>query len=262
MPIQNVGTLLENIVLLEAARVLASRTTDRLALVNAFAMPPLSSWRDGAKYEYQVGFTDQVLERVVLLPAGAPTSYSALLQRCLQHDRTQGPSGALLVGLLTLLSKHDVVMWLNDLADPHSHYRKTIAALRDFPSTLAAITKGAPLLEAPSVSDVCYPESFQDMSCALSQWRSESESIGAVIGFLDPNCYNRDAREGPQTSSEDHQAWLESLRQVAVPTFAVHFTAKRNTTELLADLASLHADGANGGYPQSRAFKQPLRRIC
>ena len=79
MPIQNVGTLLENIVLLEAARVLASRTTDRLALVNAFAMPPLSSWRDGAKYEYQVGFTDQVLERVVLLPAGAPTSYSALL---------------------------------------------------------------------------------------------------------------------------------------------------------------------------------------
>lgn len=94
MPIQNIGTLLENIVLVEAARVLISQTHERLALVNAFAMPPLGSWRDGTKYEYQVGFADQVLERVVTLPTARPTSYIALLWRCLQHDRAQGPNGA------------------------------------------------------------------------------------------------------------------------------------------------------------------------
>ena len=49
MPIRNTATLLENIVLVEAFRLLLELSeADRpIEFVNAFAMPPLSPWHDG-----------------------------------------------------------------------------------------------------------------------------------------------------------------------------------------------------------------------
>ena len=61
MPIQNVGTLLENLVVVEAASHLLTRCADTgatLEFVNAFAMPPLSEWRPNAQ---NAGFNDRVL---------------------------------------------------------------------------------------------------------------------------------------------------------------------------------------------------------
>ena len=47
MPIRNMGTLLENLVLLEAFRLLsASSPSSPLEFANSFAMPPLAPWID------------------------------------------------------------------------------------------------------------------------------------------------------------------------------------------------------------------------
>jgi hypothetical protein len=253
MPIQNIGTLLENIVLLEAARALMSCTQGRLALLNAFTMPPLGPWREAAKYEYQGGFSDAILDHVAAIGTPAADSYVAFLQRCLRYDRTLGPSGALLVALMGHAAGRKMEMWLNDLADPHSHYPGTVGGLQDFLGTLATLGTAGSTSDRPRVCTVPYPLSLEEMTTSLSEMAEAP--LGGLLGFLDPNCYNRDVRDGPQTSSKDHREWLERLSRAAVPTLAVHFTSKRDTPTLLADVGALHVDGQDAGYSRSRAFK-------
>src|SRR6266849_3067455 len=62
MPIRNVATRLENIVLVEAARLLLGETESEqvVEFVNPFAMPPLSAWQD---HERDRGFAEVHLAR-------------------------------------------------------------------------------------------------------------------------------------------------------------------------------------------------------
>jgi hypothetical protein len=62
MPIQNVGTLIENLVVAEAAAVLIDHASGRgLGFVWAFAMPTLSEWRPHGQ---AVGISDSALAQI------------------------------------------------------------------------------------------------------------------------------------------------------------------------------------------------------
>jgi hypothetical protein len=134
MPVQNNGTLLENIVVAEAAQFLCHRTTTGeahgpLDFANAFAMPPLSEWRDTAQYDYQVGLREARLDRLAEAVDEPGGSYTALLRRCLRANRAAGPNGALLVGAIFRAAGRPARMWLNDLEEG-SHYADTVTGLR------------------------------------------------------------------------------------------------------------------------------------
>jgi len=84
MPRLNYGTLLENIVVLEATRLSLDQIggEDRLALASAFAMPPLTQcW---------------------CRPAEEPNRY------------TGGPNGALLAAMLAAQRRRAIRLWVND----------------------------------------------------------------------------------------------------------------------------------------------------
>src|SRR4051812_679769 len=98
MPMRNMGTLLENVVLVEALRAMLEADQRSVAqFANAFAMPPLSEWR-----EHALGRCF-AREGHLLLAAGErpePGTYADLMWHCLQHRGDAGPNGALLCAAL------------------------------------------------------------------------------------------------------------------------------------------------------------------
>jgi hypothetical protein len=255
MPIQNVGTLLENLVVTEASLALLSfcHESAPLEFVNAFAMPPLAPWRPHAQ---NVGFDTATLDRVrsecgPLMADGE--AYPALLRANLRLDADMGPNAALLVAAACVKAGVPCRMWLNDIRD--GHYGDAVPELEKMAAlagALCGMERDAVNHLSVDVSDVDYPDSILELAKILRVWQPPG---GSRIGFLDPMRYRIQGRQGPETSSEDHRRWL---RQIAFdgPTCAVHFTGHSDHPSLERELRSLHDDAVAEGYEASRTFKR------
>lgn len=259
MPIQNVGTLLENIVVVESVRLVigtkATKTSNNpLEFVCSFAMPPLSKWGWNAQ---NAGFSDAVLDTVVGAEFGAnDASYPALLHDCLTYNREKGPNGALLAAGVSTRSGAPYKMWLNDIRD--GHYENALPDLANLNAIHNDVYCQAPIPPTynPNVCPCPYPDSIKDLMETLGQWCHAHRPCGRVA-FLDPNRYRINGRNGPQTSSADHRDWLRAVQAPhPVATLAVHFTGNQYQPHLEQELASLHKDAVASGYIASLAFRR------
>jgi hypothetical protein len=246
LPILNAGTVVENIALVEAARLVfeePSNINEPVEFVNSFAMSPFTPWRGPGDYLLNGGLILANVQK-----PGSDRTHAGLFATCCAPNMDQGPSGALLVGLLAQRLGAPVRYWLNDLSsDPH--YPHTMAGLQAFDSTLAGL---APLGLPPAALVTCgiaYPQSMSSsLQPTLRSW-SEGGSARRRLGYLDPNRYRLAGANGPETSSVDHRLWLETLRS-GDPQFAVsvHFTAHNNWPSLRPEVAGLQCDATDAGY--------------
>ena len=100
MPIQNIGTLIENLVVTESAGALMDDddASDTLGFATAFAMPSLSEWRPHAQ---SVGMSDRALKQI--RESRGDTDFLAAMSACLHQFPDRGPNGALLVAVLAAI---------------------------------------------------------------------------------------------------------------------------------------------------------------
>jgi len=219
MPIQNVGTLLENLVVTETAATLlgfCSREAP-LEFVNSFSMPPLAQW---CSHTHNAGFDDVTLDRVEqneFAVSGSssdedPLVYARLLRCSIcssrGQGRNQGPNAALLVAGVALQAGVPCRMWLNDVR--RGRYGDAIPQLEQLESTARMIyhdSRGESDFTL-RVSDVPYPDCISDLKTVLREWTSRA---GARLGFLDPMRYQPNQREADHTSSQDHRCWLREI---------------------------------------------------
>ena len=258
MPFQNTGTLLEHLTLIEAARLVFETTSGPIDLASAFAMPPLTVWRRAEKYASDSPlFTIAQLNAVAAAsPPDPPGSYRALLRQCLRYDRTRGPNGSLLLGLLALRHARTLRAWVEDLGTGSAHYGSTVPALEalgTYASTIGA-SDHSPFAHLIATSTP-YPDCTSELRSQLRQWRQTQPAQGR-IGYLDPNSYGPEPKPGPHTSSTDHRQWLEVLGHDhngwAV---SVHFSSIRDKKALQHGLAHMHADAHAAGYHLSRSYR-------
>lgn len=266
MPIQNVGTLLENIVLLEATRLLIRRTRGDerpVEFANAFAMPPISAWRDAERYDYQAAFTSARLARLCELDdLGDTASYAALLRDCMAGDVSCGPNGALLVAALAGRERRAMRMWLNDLPDGEGHYTGALSGLRALGEAVRKLFPEVTPEPHVTVCDTPYSSSLDHLATTLRNWRKEGVPSGR-IGFLDPMRYTTASAVGPQTSPVDHRNWLHILlERLEGPALSVHFTSNSTTYELQQEIPALDEDGVAAGFPVSRTFRRYHYVVC
>jgi hypothetical protein len=94
MPIRNVGTLLENLVVTEAGLALLRKCCQApFDFVNSFAMPPCSPWRP---HRQDSGLDAATLDRVRNATDPALLQgYAGLLRATLRSDIEQGRAGTL-----------------------------------------------------------------------------------------------------------------------------------------------------------------------
>ncbi|MFG0333474.1 MAG: hypothetical protein ACF8TS_08945 [Maioricimonas sp. JB049] len=250
MPIRNLGTLLESIVLVEAARSIFAivESGQTIEFVNAFAMPPLTIWSD---HTQDRGFDTVALEALKNRPPNQQESTCMrLLRRCLLHNSECGPNGALFVNMLLRESSHPSRIWLNDLPDDGgAHYPD---APYGFDQIEALTNILCPLHKSQAVFHTCdtaFPESLQDLSDTIAGWR-EQGCPNARLGFLAPMKYSIDNPEPNQTSSLSFRQWLSIMDQdVHGPVVSVHFTGNpRRPHELSHELHRMHRDGVRHDY--------------
>ena len=258
MPFQNTGTLLENIVVVEAARQLFAETTGSVTWASAFSMPPLTVWRRAERYlgedsSFSIARLNQIAANA---PEGDPGGYSKLLHRCLRYDRMQGPNAALLVGLLAQQHKRRLRAWVEDVPVPRSHYGPTQAPLEALGTYVSVIGKYAHTpFEALTVSSMPYPACIEELRDTLQFWRDARSLPASRLGYLDPNVYVTDARSGPQTSPADHRRWLNTLTYADPPwSVSVHFSSNRNSEALRAGLRAMSADAEACGYHVAMSY--------
>lgn len=256
MPIQNVGTLLENLVVTEAASCLftrCARSGETFEFVNSFAMPPLSPWSANAQ---NAGFDELTLDKLcesndaIASTAGL---YPRLLRRILKRNRDQGPNAALLV--LGAWGEQECAsprLWLNDLRN--GRYGNAIEPL----AQIARTAETAGLVEAVrignlriSVCDTPYPEAVTE----LARFVTEVTVPRVRLAFLDPMRYRIDDRRGPETSSQDHRTWLRTISNHG-PTVALHFTGNSHHPTLRRELATLFDDALSEGFLARCAFRR------
>jgi hypothetical protein len=256
MPIQNSGTLLENIVLVECSRTLLDKVGgNSVEVVNSFAMPPLSDW---IQHPNNHAFNQNRLQRLAesLQDTAGGDDYPHLLARCVRTYPHQGPSGALLLALLLKMRRCQGRFWLNDRDDESRHYPETGKGLQNFIEAIDRIVKeDVPALEV-AVCLTPYDDSLADLTKILKHWSTLKEPAVARIGFLDPKRYRKDGeRKGAETSSRDHRTWVRLVRsydpQIAL---AVHYTGHCNFPLLRAELCMLREDATLEGYQQSAMF--------
>lgn len=255
MPMQNTGTLLENFVLVETARLaFEARILGPVEFVNSFAMPPLSVWRAP---ETNGGLEDnrlQSLRSPTMLPASE--EFAGLFRACILHPPLhRGPNGALLVGLLARhlgLSPH---YWLNDITTDQRYPPDTISELVALPTTLEALAPNGLPLASLIVRDENYPDSLDHLASTLQGWASKGPP-SVRIGYLDPDHYVIQGRQaGGTTSSPDHRRWLDLVRAgVSRLAISVHFSAFRIHPQHLGELAQLREDAQQQGYQNSVTF--------
>jgi hypothetical protein len=250
MPIRNVGTLLENLVVTESGLALLRKCChDRTPFdfVNSVAMPPCSPWRP---HHHDGGFDAATLKRVRCATDPALLQgYAGLLRATLRSDIEQGPSAALLVAGSSLQKGVPCRMWLNDIRN--GHYGDAIPQLKRITAKARAIYKIKGVLTV-RISDAPYPNSIMDLARVLQEW---NPLPGARLGFLDPMRYRMQDRKDVETSSKDHRCWLAQIAFDGL-TCAVHFTGHSDQRSLEQELRSLHDDAVAEGYTASRAFKR------
>jgi hypothetical protein len=243
MPIQNIGTLLENMVVTEAAAVLVDRLSagQDLRFVTAFAMPALSEWRS---HRHCVGISPDALRQIA--EAGGRSEFIDMMSRCLRHFPDQGPNASLLVSLVTTHRGAGLRIWANDI--PNGHYGNAIPSLHDIPRVVREILPECKPSIDISVCDVAYPLSLDLLEKTLQAW---GQSRGALLGFLDPMRYVRDSMPGPYTHPSDHRRWLSILREWSSSqvSLAVHFTANNDWNSRRDELEPLRKDLIESGFP-------------
>jgi len=121
MPIQNVGTLLENLVVTEATLALLPFCHEKapFEFLNSFAMPPYTPW---VPHSQNAGFDPVTLVRVrAAKDSELPSDigYPELLRANLLSNNDLGPNAALLVAGAALQSRIPCRMWLNDIRNGH-----------------------------------------------------------------------------------------------------------------------------------------------
>jgi hypothetical protein len=256
MPIRNVGTLLEQMVVVEAARLLfdCSPQGGATDFTNSFAMPPFSAWKDSGN---DSGFSEEDLRRLVATDEiEDATSYPALLRTCLLANRG-GPNTSMLVGLLAVLKGRRLRMWLNDLADERAHYIGAANDLRNTESLIRSISPPGATIPTVEISSEPYPDSLAGLVEALGRWQ-EAEPAVARLGFLDPMKYtvSRDRAAFNHTTRVDHREWLGILGSTpSLPVLSAHFTGNNNQPVLANELHSMSQDGFERGYPLSIEFR-------
>ncbi len=250
MPIRNIGGLLENIVLVEAFRLLDAIVPegDVIDFANSFAMPPLSPWKEHTNNR---GFTKECLDSLsTKVETTGWSDYLRLMRRWAEGDTAQGPSGGLLVSMAAIDSKRPLRLWLNDLPDndDQQHYPGAILQLTDLPRTANELMAREIVL-VPVICDVPYPTSLEHLKLTIAEWTSKRASA-ARLGFLDPNKYSIKDREYNQTSRADHRSWLRLLDDNAEgPIVSLHFTGNpRGPVALSHELYSMFRDGVECGY--------------
>lgn len=167
MPIQNVGTLLENLVVTEAALTLLYRCREGapLEFLNSFAMPPSTPW---VPHSQNGGFEPATLDRVRVGKGSAllqGVSYPSLLSANLHSDSGQGPNGALLVAGAALQTRVPCRLWLNDVRN--GHYGDAIPQLEQIEGAARAIydmPDAKPSSLTVRVWDAAYPDSIADLA--------------------------------------------------------------------------------------------------
>jgi hypothetical protein len=248
MPIRNVGTLLENIVLVEVARLVFEHAESPVDFANAFTMPPLSPWKE---HRNQQRFDAASIAARTLDPTPT-TSYAALLSACCTPDPNRGgPSGALLVAMLARRLGVLVRFWLNDLA-VGAHYDGAMVSLGRFSALLAELEPRGTDPVAVVTCGEPYPASLPSLRAALDGWHVGMPMASAMIGFLDPNRYRIAGAAGPETSSPDHRRWLAALRSGGPPiAVSVHFTGHNHWPTLRPEIERLRQDAADEGYAWS-----------
>lgn len=273
MPRLNTGTLLENLVVLEVTRVLASRPDTSCEFATAFAMPPLTQWWHKSDSELQMNprLNASVIQRLLAgqLPVGAPTSLPALLRASLsnapslpvvpyaQTDATQrlpfgGPNGALLAAMLREHYGQPLRLWCNDLPGAGRYRDDAHEAATECPRTsrlAQALVHGAP--SAPNL-DAFSGQPFPQSVAEFSAWR---RPCSVRIGFLDPDTYTAGGAPGlGQVDSNDHVLWLTNLHVDAASTAGVTFFANHNGPGRPALISAFHED-ARADFPRSVVFQ-------
>jgi hypothetical protein len=256
MPIQNVGTLLENLIVTEAALALLDECQQDnvpFDFVNSFAMPPCTCWRPNNQ---NTGFNAETLERV--RTSADPTSlqgYAGLLQANLRADRGLGPNAALLVAGAALQRGIHCRMWLNDIRD--GYYGDAIPELERVESWARRIYQTNEGRLSVEVSERPYPDSIFDLTEILRKWQTPPR---VRLAFLDPMQYAKRMRRAPrsacETSSRDHRRWLAEIAFDGL-TCAVHFATNERVKESPSpQLRSLHEDAMDEHYDVSLAFQR------
>lgn len=251
MPIRNMGTLLENLVLLEAFRLLsASSPSSPLELANSFAMPPLAPWID---HSHDACFSAEQLRRLGRSEPPEPRSYAGLLWACLQQPPKQpgtvGPNGALLCTLLAAQQGTALRLWLNDV--PEGHYGNALPGLGAIAKDVRSLLgRSLPPGSEVVTCSTAYPDSLQQgadsLRSVLAGW---PDGASARLGFLDPMRYRVSDPVPGETSSSDHRLWLRLLAAgFGRPVVAVHFTGHRDWARLRPEVEEIRMDAAAEGY--------------
>jgi len=238
VPIQNVATLLENLVVAEAAIVLLDRLRppQRLGFATAFAMPTISEWRP---HSQAVGISTAALQAVAA--GGGDSEFIDSMRACLRRFPGQGPNAALLVSLLATRRHVGVRVWANDIVD--GHYGNAMPSLERVAERVTEILpEGNPFIDSV-VCELPYPSSLPRLRASVDGWID----VGAVLGFLDPMRYVRGSCQPDETSSTDHRQWLAILRE-RDPVLVVHFTGNRDAASLSLELAELREDLGQCGF--------------
>ncbi len=165
MPIQNVGTLLENMVVTETAALLLDRisTDKRLGFATAFAMPALSEWCPHAQ---SVGISSEALSQIA--ESGGDSEFLDVMSRRLWYRSDRGPNGALLVSLVATLRRAGLDLWANDIVD--GHYGNAIPSLVGIAEMVREIIpESSPSINI-NICDAPFPSSLDNLRTTLGGW--------------------------------------------------------------------------------------------
>ncbi len=249
MPIQNMGTLLENIALCEAFALLddTSESGKPIAFANSFAMPALTKWKNHAT---QSGFRTAHLQSVASQPnVASDHAHLSAMRRCLRSSLTKGPNGALLISVLAMRKGRELALWLNDVKN--SHYGDAMPSLSNIEYITNCILR-TPITNdwQTVVSDEAYPGSLGFGGLFRFIRQPQNQGI-ARIGYLDPMRYRTSAPQSGETSSRDHRQWLKILASAtSEPVISVHFTGHRDWPSLREGIQSMVRDSTVAGYSQ------------
>lgn len=271
MPRLNAGTLLENIVVLEGARLAFDEAAleEGVAFATSFAMPPLTQcW--SRPYEASTPpFNHKVLAGQATQMSHPAQSLQELWALCtnnapgIEFQRFQdfrpgkdqtifsspGPNGALLASMLAAQRGRVIHIWANDKGD---RYGQGSAASPNAIRQSAMLTGRDAHGSATEIGGE-FPGSIPHLSDWLATGEARLSSIR--IAFLDPDNY---MQGDAQVSADDHDRWLRALAIGGARAIAVMFSGCQDhgldNKERDARLAHFHHDAVDL-YPRSYVFE-------